>query len=96
MIANNISSRCRFKSLISTLCFLSNAESIHDDSDMLQPVGFESERFSEMVMNFDHRSSQAANDALQLLKTSAGVDYSQYVEEEGENGYGIYYDLSVT
>ena len=53
---------------------------------MLQPVGFETERFSEVVMNFDHQSSQAANDALQLLKTSAEVDYSQYVEEERDNG----------
>ena len=58
-------------------CFFSTTSSVIDDSDTLQPVGFESERFSNLVLSYDKQSSQAASDTLQLLKTSAEVSFSQ-------------------
>jgi len=51
----------------------SNAGSASNDSDTLQPVGFESEKF--LSMNYDIQSSKAANDALQLLKTSVDISF---------------------
>ena len=56
------------------------------DLDVLQPVGFESERFSEMVMSYDRQSSQAANDAMQLLKTSSEMHHSYDSHETEHTG----------
>ena len=38
-----------------------------------------------MVMSYDRQSSQAANDTLQLLKTSAEVNFSQDGEREKDS-----------
>eukprot|EP00794_Sanderia_malayensis_P009248 gene9248-10225_t len=53
----------------------SYTESVPEDLDVLQPVGYEREKFSDMVMTFDRQSSQAATDALQLLKASTEMHH---------------------
>ncbi len=67
------------------ICYITSyTESITEDLDVMQPVGYESEKFSEMIMTFDRQSSQAANDALQLLKTSSEM-HDGYESQEGKN-----------
>lgn len=59
----------------------STNSSAFEDSDPLQPVGFECDN---LVMTYDKQSSQAANDTLQLLKNSAEVTFCQNGEKQGE------------
>ena len=65
----------------------SNASSVYDESDTLQPVGFEGARFSSMSMSYDRQSSQAASDALRLLEAPVEIDFSQNGPHERETDY---------
>ena len=67
--------------------FYSNTGSVYDDFDVMQPVGFESEKFGGMVLTYDRQSSQAANDMLQLLRASADVELTEEKNAEKTEGY---------
>eukprot|EP00795_Rhopilema_esculentum_P009186 gene9186-16860_t len=66
----------------------SNTGSVYDDFDVMQPVGFESEKFEGMVLTYDRQSSQATNDMLQLLRASADVELTEDKNAEKTEGLG--------